>query len=138
MLAMVKGYAGLCKTVPPKRDNATVHDCEKTAGSGKPGNLARSPAERSGGGFADSPDVPASVLGPWIGYSLHVGYRVECETSGLGTRGGQTSGRRKRRAVASAARTLDPRERPMARSAKSFLDDLIAAGFAFQALDCAA
>jgi len=79
---------------------------EKTAGSGKPGNLARSlPNVR--GGFADSPDVPASVLGPWIGYSLHVGYRVEGETSGLGTRGGQTSGRRKRRAVASAA--ADPR-----------------------------
>jgi len=86
MLAIVKGYAGLCKTAPPKRDNATVHDCEKTAGSGKPENLAHSPAERSGGGFANSPDVPASVLGPWIVYSLHAGYRVECETSGLADR----------------------------------------------------
>ena len=41
-------------------------------------------AERSGGGFAGSPDVPASALGPRIVYSLHAGYRVECETSGLG------------------------------------------------------
>ena len=30
-----------------------------------------------------SPDVPASALGPWIVYSLHTGYRAECETSGL-------------------------------------------------------
>ena len=36
MMAIVKGYAGLCKNAPPKRDNATVHDYEKTAGSGKP------------------------------------------------------------------------------------------------------
>ena len=84
MLAIVKGYAGLCKTAPPERDNATVHDCEKTPGSGKPENLARSSAERSGGGFAGSPDVPASMLGPRIVCSLHAGYRVECETSGLG------------------------------------------------------
>ena len=41
-------------------------------------------AERSGGGFAGSPDVPASALDPRIVYSLHAGYRVECETSGLG------------------------------------------------------
>jgi hypothetical protein len=40
-------------------------------------------AERSGGGFAGSPDVPASALGPRIVHSLHAGYRVECETSGL-------------------------------------------------------
>ena len=40
-------------------------------------------AERSGGGFAGSPDVPASALDPRIVYSLHAGYRVECETSGL-------------------------------------------------------
>jgi hypothetical protein len=84
MLTIVKGYAGLCKTAPPKRDNATVHDCEKTPGSGKPENLARSPAERSGGGFAGSPDVPASGLGPRIVYSLYASYGVECETSGLG------------------------------------------------------
>jgi hypothetical protein len=38
----------------------------------------------SGGGFAGSPDVPAGRLGPGIIYSLHAGYRVECETSGLG------------------------------------------------------
>ena len=31
-----------------------------------------------------SPDVPASALGPRIVYSLHAGYRVGCETSGLG------------------------------------------------------
>jgi hypothetical protein len=43
-------------------------------------------AERSGGGFAGSPDVPASALDPRIVYSLHAGYRVECETSGLGAR----------------------------------------------------
>jgi hypothetical protein len=45
------------------------------------------------GGFYDgdsqgicglSPDVPASALGPRIVHSLHAGYRVECETSGLG------------------------------------------------------
>ena len=30
-----------------------------------------------------SPDVPASALGPRIVHSLHAGYRVECETSGL-------------------------------------------------------
>ena len=41
-------------------------------------------AERSGGGFAGSPDVPARALDPRIVYSLHAGYRVECETSGLG------------------------------------------------------
>jgi hypothetical protein len=40
-------------------------------------------AERAGGGFAGSPDVPACALGPRIVYSLHAGYRVECETSGL-------------------------------------------------------
>jgi hypothetical protein len=40
-------------------------------------------AERSGGGFAGSPDVPTSALGPRIVHSLHAGYRVECETSGL-------------------------------------------------------
>ena len=40
-------------------------------------------AERSGGGFAGSPDVPASAPGPRIVYSLHAGCRVECETSGL-------------------------------------------------------
>jgi hypothetical protein len=40
-------------------------------------------AERSGGGFAGSPDVPASALGPRIVHSLHAGCRVECETSGL-------------------------------------------------------
>ena len=40
-------------------------------------------AERAGGGFAGSPDVPASAPGPRIVYSLHAGYRVECETSGL-------------------------------------------------------
>jgi len=38
-----------------------------------------------GGGFAGSPDVSAYRLGPRIGNKLHVGYRVECETSGLGT-----------------------------------------------------
>ena len=43
-------------------------------------------AEVSGGGFASSPDVPASPLGPGIVYSLHAGYRVKCETSGLGRR----------------------------------------------------
>ena len=40
-------------------------------------------AERSGGGFAGSPDVPASARDPWIVYSLHAGYRVECEIFGL-------------------------------------------------------
>jgi hypothetical protein len=48
-----------------------------------PRNLPNLPAEHSGGGFADSPDVPASALGPWIVYSLHAGCRVERETSGL-------------------------------------------------------
>ena len=43
-------------------------------------------AERSGGGFAGSPDVPASALGPRIVCSLHAGCRVECETSGLAAR----------------------------------------------------
>ena len=40
-------------------------------------------AEVSGGGFAGSPDVPASKLGSRIGYSLQAGHRLECETSGL-------------------------------------------------------
>ena len=31
-----------------------------------------------------SPDVPASKLGSRVGYSLQAGYRLECETSGLG------------------------------------------------------
>ena len=68
---------------PSEKKQCIVHHCEKTAGSGKPESLARSPAERSGGGFACSPDVPARVLGPRIVYSLHASYRVECETSGL-------------------------------------------------------
>ena len=49
-----------------------------------PRNLAGLLAERSGGGFASSPDVPASTLGPRIIDSLHAGCRVERETSGLG------------------------------------------------------
>jgi MFS family permease len=40
--------------------------------------------EVSGGGFAGSPDVPASKLGSRVGYSLQAGHRLECETSGLG------------------------------------------------------
>ena len=48
-----------------------------------PRNLAGLLAERSGGGFASSPDVPASALGPRIIDSLHAGCRVERETSGL-------------------------------------------------------
>ena len=43
-------------------------------------------AEVSGGGFAGSPDVPASRLCAGFGYSLHAGHRAECETSGLGGR----------------------------------------------------
>jgi hypothetical protein len=39
-----------------------------------------------------SPDVPASVLGPWIVCSLHAGYRVECETSGLESLNRETCG----------------------------------------------
>ncbi len=49
-------------------------------------------AERSGGGFASSPDGPASVLGPMIIYSLHASCRVECETSGLAGRRGPDGG----------------------------------------------
>ena len=49
-----------------------------------PRNLAGLLAERSGGGFASSPDVPASALGPRIIDSLHAGCRLERETSGLG------------------------------------------------------
>ena len=52
-----------------------------------PRNLAGLLAERSGGGFASSPDVPASALGPRIIDSLHAGCRVERETSGLAGRG---------------------------------------------------
>jgi hypothetical protein len=48
-----------------------------------PRNLPGLLAERSGGGFASSPDVPATGLGPRIVDSLHAGYRVKCETSGL-------------------------------------------------------
>jgi hypothetical protein len=48
-----------------------------------PRNLAGLLAERSGGGFASSPDVPASALGPRIIDSLHAGCRIERETSGL-------------------------------------------------------
>src|SRR5664280_1242893 len=48
-----------------------------------PRNLAGLLAERSGGGFASSPDVPARALGPRIIDSLHAGCRVERETSGL-------------------------------------------------------
>ena len=51
-----------------------------------PRNLAGLLAERSGGGFASSPDVPASALGPRIIDSLHAGCRVERETSGLARR----------------------------------------------------
>jgi hypothetical protein len=35
------------------------------------------------GGFASSPDAPACRPGPRIADSLHVGCRLECETSGL-------------------------------------------------------
>src|SRR5664280_158382 len=59
-----------------------------------PRNLAGLPAERSGGGFASSPDVPASALGPRIIDSLHAGCRVERETSGLGGSSQSGSGRR--------------------------------------------
>src|SRR5664280_463998 len=48
-----------------------------------PRNLAGLLAERSGGGFVSSPDVPARALGPRIIDSLHAGCRVERETSGL-------------------------------------------------------
>ncbi len=40
-------------------------------------------AECFWGGFAGSPDEPASRLGGAVGRSLHPGYRVECETSGV-------------------------------------------------------
>ena len=51
-----------------------------------PRNLAGLFAERSVGGFASSPDVPASALGPRIIDSLHAGCGVERETSGLARR----------------------------------------------------
>ena len=77
---------GLKQNRPSEEGLCDRPDREKTAGSGNPHNLAGLPAEHSGGGFACSPDVPASSLGTGTGYSLHAGYRVECETSGLGAR----------------------------------------------------
>ena len=62
-----------------------AHPGETTAGTSQPQDLARPLAEAPGGGFAGSPDVPASRLCAGFGYSLPAGYRVECETSGLGS-----------------------------------------------------
>src|SRR5664279_4973699 len=57
-----------------------------------PRNLAGLLAERSGGGFASSPDVPASALGPRIIDGLHADCRVERETSGLAILFSQSAG----------------------------------------------
>src|SRR5664280_837996 len=82
------GSQGICGLVskPPlrgeiMRPRTTENSC---LAQENPGNLAGLLAERSGGGFASSPDVPASALGPRIIDSLHAGCRVERETSGLG------------------------------------------------------
>jgi len=83
MMAIAKGYAGLMQNRPSKRDHATAHDYERRLAQESLRILPGLLAERSGGGFAGSPDVPASALDPRIVYSLHAGYRVECETSGL-------------------------------------------------------
>ena len=72
--------------LPHRRGIMRPSRLRKTNGAGTPQNLAGRPTERSfWGGFAGSPDVSAYRLGPRIGNKLHVGYRVECETSGLGT-----------------------------------------------------
>src|SRR5664280_3826010 len=69
-----------------------------------PRNLAGLLAERSGGGFASSPDVPASALGPRIIDSLHAGCRVERETSGLAIFSWQPGGPSVRRAASRLSR----------------------------------
>src|SRR5664280_1494096 len=81
------GSQGICglDSKPPlrgeiMRPRTTENSC---LAQENPRNLAGLLAERSGGGFASSPDVPASALGPRIIDSLHAGCRVERETSGL-------------------------------------------------------
>jgi hypothetical protein len=73
------------KTAPLKKDQS-VKQTEKRLPAGTLHNPARRSAKRSfWGGFTISPDVSAGRLGMPIVNKLHVGYRVECETSGLGT-----------------------------------------------------
>ena len=105
---------------PSEKKQCIVHHCEKTAGSGKPESLARSPAERSGGGFACSPDVSAYRLGPRIVYSLHASYRVECETSGLGDHHVE----RRQHDVDLSAELVDPMKAAL--SARPVAGDMIA------------
>jgi hypothetical protein len=71
------------QTAPPKSDYAPALTEKSRLAQENLGRLRGLLAERVGGGFASSPDVPASRLGPRIVYSRHAGYRVEGETSGL-------------------------------------------------------
>src|SRR5664280_597083 len=79
-----QGICGLVSKPPLRGEIMRPRTTENSSlAQENPRNLAGLLAERSGGGFASSPDVPASALGPRIIDSLHAGCRVERETSGL-------------------------------------------------------
>src|SRR5664280_1127033 len=82
-----QGICGLVSKPPLRGEIMRPRTTENSSlAQENPRNLAGLLAERSGGGFASSPDVPASALGPRIIDSLHAGCRVERETSGLARR----------------------------------------------------
>jgi hypothetical protein len=72
------------KTAPPKRDHASKQTEKRLPAQARLTILPGALRSVYGGGFASSPDVSASRLGPRIVNRLQTDYRVECETSGLG------------------------------------------------------